>query len=116
MIQCDHAPLHISIYFIMKNEKVNDWSQEIHAITPYINFEHIKGKENVLANSLSRLQTLGLYEANKPKKEGHEYGKSILNSETEMVCSIKSNQKVNQDFEVDGVKYQFDSKHEDDLL
>ena len=33
-----------------------------------------------------------------------------------MVCCIENNQKVNQDFEVDGVKYQFDAKHVDDLL
>ena len=30
-----------------------------------------------------------------------------------MVCSIENNQKVNQDFEVDGVKYQFYVKHVD---
>ena len=67
MIWCDHAPLCKFIYSVMKNDKVNNLSQEIHVITPYINFEHIKGKENVLANSLSRLQTLGLYKANEPK-------------------------------------------------
>ena len=32
-----------------------------------------------------------------------------------MVCIIENNQKVNQDFEVDAVKYQFDAKHIDDL-
>ena len=64
---------------------------------------------------MSRLWTLGLYEANEPKKEGHEYGKSIFDSETEMIYSIENNQKVNQDFEVDGVKQQFDVKHVDDI-
>ena len=32
-----------------------------------------------------------------------------------MVCSVDSNQKVNQDFEIDGIKYQLDTEHEDDL-
>ena len=32
-----------------------------------------------------------------------------------MVCSIENNQKVNQDFGVDGVKYQLDLKNVDDL-
>ena len=32
-----------------------------------------------------------------------------------MVCSIDNNQKVNQDFEVDGIKYQLVVKHVDDL-
>ena len=41
MIWCDHAPLCKFIYSVMKNDNVNNWSQEIHAITPYIDFEHI---------------------------------------------------------------------------
>ena len=53
MIQCDHAPLCTFIYSIMKNEKANKWSQEKHAITPYIDLEHIKGKKNILPDSLS---------------------------------------------------------------
>ena len=32
-----------------------------------------------------------------------------------MVCSVEYNQKVNQDFEVYGVKYQLDMKQLDDL-
>ena len=98
----------------MKKDKVNNWSQEILIITPYINFEHIKGKENVGANNLSTLGTIDLYEADEPKKEGHEYGKSVFDSET--VCSIEIKEKVNQDFEVGGVKYQLDAKQVDDLL
>ena len=78
IIQCDHSPLCKYIYSVMKNDKVNNWSQEIHALTPYIEFEHIKVKENILADSLSKLKPLGLYEANTPEKEGHEYGKSIF--------------------------------------
>ena len=36
------------------------------------------------------------------QNKGHEYGKSIFDSETEMVCNIENNQKLTQDFEVDG--------------
>ena len=50
-----------------KIDKV-DWSQEIHSITPHIEFKYIKGKENVLADSLSRLRCLGLHDDNDPKK------------------------------------------------
>ena len=56
-----------------------------------------------------------MYKANEPEKERHEYGKSIFDSETEMVCSLENNQKIKQDFEVDSVKYQFDLKHVDNL-
>ena len=44
-IRFDHAPLCRLIYSVTKNDKVDNWSQEIHAITTYIDFEHIKGKE-----------------------------------------------------------------------
>ena len=49
-----HAPLSKFICSVMKNNKVNNWSQEICLITPYIEFEHIKGKENVLVDSVLR--------------------------------------------------------------
>ena len=52
MILCDHAPLHKCIYLVIKNKKVNNWSQEIHVITPYTDFEYIKEKENILVDSL----------------------------------------------------------------
>ena len=60
-IRCEHAVLCKFIYSVTKNDKVNNWSQEIHSITPYINFKHIKGKENVWADSLLRLKYLDLY-------------------------------------------------------
>ena len=52
MIRCDHALLQKFVYSLTKTIKVDNWSQEIHSITPHIEFEHIKGKENVLADSL----------------------------------------------------------------
>ena len=60
-IKCDHSPMQIHI-FSDRNDKANNWSPNIHAITPYKDFEHIKGKDNVMEDSLSRLKTLGLYE------------------------------------------------------
>ena len=41
-----------------QNDKVNNWSQEVQSIMSYINLKHIKGKENLLADSLSRLKYL----------------------------------------------------------
>ena len=79
--------------FSHKNNKVNNWSQEIYVITSFINFERIKGKENIIHNSLSRVWTLGLYKGNLPKKE-HEYGQSIFDSETETVCNIENSRRI----------------------
>ena len=70
MIQCDHSPLCKFVHSVMKNNMVNNWSQESHTITPYIEFEHIKGREIILADSLSRLKSLGFYETNMPKEKG----------------------------------------------
>ena len=78
MITRDQAPLCKFKYSVNKKNKVNNWSQEIHSITPYTNFEHIKGKENMFAESPSRLKYLGLYKDNDPEKPGYEYGKSIF--------------------------------------
>ena len=33
MVRYDHAPLQKFIYSVTKNDKVNNWSQEIHVIT-----------------------------------------------------------------------------------
>ena len=42
--------------------------QEIHSITPHIDFEHIKGKGNGAADSLSKLRCSGLHKDNYPQK------------------------------------------------
>ena len=67
-IRCDHAPLCKFMDFITMNDKVNHWSQEIHVIAPYIDFEHIKSRDSILADSLLILKTLGLYEAKDPEE------------------------------------------------
>ena len=41
MIYCDHAPPCKFIYSVTKKNKVNNWSQQIHSTTPYIEFECI---------------------------------------------------------------------------
>ena len=58
MIQCNHALWGNFIYSITKNDKVNNWSQNIHAITTYIESEHMKGKDNILAAGLSNYELL----------------------------------------------------------
>ena len=54
-------------------------------------FEYIR---NILANSFSRLYTLGLYEANEPKKERHEHGKSTFDSATEWYVVKKTTKRL----------------------
>ena len=40
------------MYSVRKNDKVNNWSQEINARMLHIEFEHIKGKSNELVGSV----------------------------------------------------------------
>ena len=58
IIQSDHTPLHK----LVKNKTKNVLTQNLFLISPHIAFQHIKGKDNILADSLSCLQCLGLYE------------------------------------------------------
>ena len=53
----------------------------MHAKTNHIEFKHIKGKDNVLVDSLSGLRHLGLHDDNDPEKPGQEYGKSIFDTD-----------------------------------
>ena len=61
-----------------KNDKVKNWSQEIHVITLNTDFEHIKGSNNTMTDSLSTLKALDLYEANDPKEPVSKYFKSTF--------------------------------------
>ena len=72
--------------------------------------------KSILVDSLSLLQTLGLYKAKDPKKQGLECGKCIFDSGSETMYDIENSEKVNQTFEIDGVKCQIDEKHVDDLF
>ena len=60
----------------------------MHAITSYIEFEHIKGKDNVLADILSRLRHLGLHCDNDPAEPGQEYIHSIFDIDENIIKSL----------------------------
>ena len=55
------------------NNTVNNWSTEVESFN--INFVHISGKTNVLADTLSRLINTNPDPQQKPELEGHEFGK-----------------------------------------
>ena len=55
------------------NNMVNNWSTEIESFN--INFVHISGKANVLADTLSRLINTDPDLQQQPELEGHEFGK-----------------------------------------
>ena len=55
------------------NNMLNNWSTEIECSN--INFVHISGKANILADTLSRLMDTNPDLKQQPELEGHEFGK-----------------------------------------
>ena len=79
VIQSGHALLKKLRKNKTKNVLTQNVALEIFSISLYITFQHIKGKDNILADSPSHLQCLGLYESGSPpEKPGEEYGITIF--------------------------------------
>ena len=62
ILRSDHAPLEKLIKNQTKNTLTQNWALEIFLITPYITYKHIKGKDNITADSLTWFKRLGQYE------------------------------------------------------
>ena len=72
-LRSDHLPLKKFLRKMTLNNMVNNWSTEIQSFN--INFVHISGKANVLADMLSRLIDTDPDLQQQPELEGHEFGK-----------------------------------------
>ena len=72
-LRSDHLPLKKFLRKMTLNNMVNNWSTEIENFN--INFVHISGRANVLADSLSRLIDTDPDMKQQPELEGHEFGK-----------------------------------------
>ena len=114
-VRCNHAPICKFVYSVTKNDKVDNWSQDIHAITPYIDFEHIKGRDNILVESISRLKTLGLYKANDPNGQEVNMANLFFDTCSETICDFDINQHSSKELEIKGIKYLIDEKHLDNF-
>ena len=72
-LRSDHLPLKKFLRKMTLNNTVNNWSTEIESFN--INFVHISGKANVLADTLSRLIDTDPDLQQQPELEGHEFKK-----------------------------------------
>ena len=72
-LRSDHLPLKKFLRKMTLNNMVNNWSTEIESFN--INFVHISGKANVLADTLSRLIDTDPDLQQQPELEGHEFSK-----------------------------------------
>ena len=76
ILRCDHAPLCKFLSGKTMNNKVNNWGIELSNFQ--IEFQHIRGKHNVMADALSHVKRLGLYTPQEPEPNGREFGHTIL--------------------------------------
>ena len=72
-LRSNHLPLKKFLRKLTLNRTVNNWSTEIESFN--INFVHISGKANVLADILSRLIDTDPDLQQQPELEGHEFRK-----------------------------------------
>ena len=72
ILRSDHKPLEKFLKKNTMNSKVNNWAVELE--TYRIDFVHIEGKKNLLADALSRLIQLDSTVELPNEKEGHEFG------------------------------------------
>ena len=101
MARSDHTLLWKFLYSVMKNDKAKKWSQKMNTIKPVV-FELIKGKDNVLADSQSRLRHLGLHDDNDPEEPGQEYSKSIFKTDETITHCLDNDQNSDDKFKING--------------
>ena len=71
MLRSDHPSLKKFLRKMTLNNMVNNWSTEIESFN--INFVHISGKANILADTLSRLIDTDPNLKQQPELEGHQF-------------------------------------------
>ena len=93
-LRSDHLPLKKFLRKMTLNNMINNWSTEIESFN--INFVHISGKANVLADTLSRLINTDPDLKQQPELEGHEFGKYCFQTLPKVRGSI-SHAKISGD-------------------
>ena len=76
LLRSDHKPLEKFLHKNMLNSKVNNWVMELEAFN--IQFDYIKGSNNILADTLSRLIAIDPDTPTTPEEQGYEFGYAIM--------------------------------------
>ena len=95
------------------NNAVNNWSTEIESFN--INFVHISGKANVLADTLSRLIDTDPDLQQQPELEGHEFGKYCFETLPKARGSINHVQLGGDEAEVCEIQITYDNPENSEL-
>ena len=99
LLKSDHLPLKKFLQKNTLNNKVNNWAMELEAFN--IKFQHVSGKTNVLADTLSRLVDIDPDARLDPENAGWEFGYYVFETlpklsseEVAQVCEILSGENV----------------------
>ena len=76
LLRSDHKPLGKFLLKNTLNSKVNNWAMELEAFN--IQSDYIKGSNNILSNTFSRLITIDPDTPTPPEEQGHEFGYAIF--------------------------------------
>ena len=76
LLRSDHKPLEKFLLKNMLNSKVNNWAMELEAFN--IQFDYIKGSNNILVDTLSRLIAIDPDTLTTPEEPGYEFGYAIF--------------------------------------
>ena len=113
-LRSDHLLLKKFLRKMTLNNTVNNWSTEIESFN--INFVHISGKANILANTLSRLIDTDPNLKQQLELEGHEFGKycfETLPKARGLVCHKKVG---GNEAEVCKIQITYDNPENSELL
>ena len=106
-LRSDHLPLKKFLRKMTLNQMVNNWSTEIKSFN--IDFVHISGKDNILANTLSRLIDTNPDLKQQPELEGHEFGKYCFETLPKVRGSIHHEKVSSDEFDVCEIQIMYDN-------
>ena len=99
LLKSDHLPLKKFLQKNTLNNKVNNWAMELEAFN--IKFQHVSGKANILADTLSRLVDIDPDARLEPENAGWEFGyyvfetlPTLSSQNTVQVCEVLSGNNV----------------------
>ena len=96
------------------NNTVNNWSTEIESFN--INFVHISGKANILADTLSRLIDTDPDLKQQPELEGHEFSKYYFETLPKARGSVSHEKVGGNKAEVCEIQITYDNPENSELL
>ena len=113
-LRSDHLPLKKFLRKMTLNNMENNWSTEIESFN--INFVHILGKANVLADTLSRLIDTDPDLKQQPELEGHEFDKYCFKALLKVRGSISHTKIGGDTAEVCEIQITYDNPKNLELL